>query len=140
MLFGSAHASLAAASDLQRVIEKIRRRFPDVTIQVCADSGLAVPEMYTTLERIENVFYSIGYQMNSRVQRESDELLRQTVAAYEQTGERQKDFLLLDYQAKRWRYSRSVVVKCEVNSQGTQRRVVVTNRPRGRAWKKKVTC
>jgi len=129
LLFGSAHASLGAASDLQRVIEKIRRRFPNVTIHVRADSGFAVPEMYFTLEAIANVSYSIGYQMNSRVKRESEELLRQKAAAYEQTGETQKDYLLLDYQAKRWPYSRSVVVKCEVNSQGTNRRAVVTNRP-----------
>lgn len=129
LLFGSAHASLGAADDLQRVIEKIRRRFPHVIIHVRADSGFAVPEMYDTLERLQGVLYSIGYQMNSRVKRESDELLEQSVAAFEATGQAQRNFLLLDYQAKSWPHSRSIVVKCEVQSAGTNRRAVVTNRP-----------
>ena len=129
LLFGSAHASLAAAEDLKRVIDKIRQRFPNVVIHVRADSGFAVPELYDTLEQLCGVCYSIGYQMNSRVKRESDELLRQTVAAHEQTGQVQREFTLLDYQAKTWPFSRSVVVKCEVNHQGTNRRAVVSNRP-----------
>jgi len=129
LLFGSAHASLGAADDLQRVIEKLRQRFPHVTIHVRADSGFAVPEMYATLERLQGVLYSIGYPMNSRVKRESDELLGQSVATFESTGEAQRNFMLLDYQAKSWPHSRSIVVKCEVQSAGTNRRAVVTNRP-----------
>lgn len=129
LLFGSAHASLGAADDLQRVIEKLRQRFPHVTIHVRADSGFAVPEMYATLERLQGVLYSIGYPMNSRVKRESDELLGQSVSAFESTGEAQRNFMLLDYQAKSWPHSRSIVVKCEVQSAGTNRRAVVTNRP-----------
>ncbi|TWT76174.1 hypothetical protein CA13_41460 [Planctomycetes bacterium CA13] len=129
LLFGSAHASLGAADDLQRVIEKIRKRFPRVMIHVRADSGFAVPHMYETLERCDKVLYSIGYQMNSRVKRESDELLQQSVAAFQATGEGQRNFLLIDYQARTWSQSRSIVIKCEVNSQGTNRRAVVTNRP-----------
>lgn len=129
LLFGSAHASVGAAEQLARVIQKIRERFPHVTIHVRADSGFAVPEMYDTLERIEDVFYSIGYQMNARVKRESDRLLQDAVAAFETTGQSQREFLWLDYRAKTWPRSRSVVVKCEVQSAGTNRRAVVTNRP-----------
>ncbi len=129
LLFGSAHAGLAAADDLRRVIEKIRKRFPDVTIHVRADSGFAVPEMYHMLEAIPGVSYSIGYQMNPRVKRESEELLQQSIARFEQTGQIQREFMLLDYQARTWPCSRSLVVKCEVNAQGTNRRAVVTNRP-----------
>jgi hypothetical protein len=128
LLFGSAHASLGAADDLQQVILKIRERFPDVQIHVRADSGFAVPEMYTALEQ-PGVFYSIGYQMNARVKAESDGLLQEKIAAFEETGIPQRDFVLLDYQAGSWPISRSVVVKCEVQSQGTNRRAVVTNRP-----------
>lgn len=129
LLFGSAHASLGAADDLRRVIEKLRGRFSHVTIHVRADSGFAVPQMYDTLEQLDGVVYSIGYQMNSRVKRESDELLKQSVAAFESTSQAQRNFMRLDYQAKSWQRSRSIVVKCEVQSAGTNRRAVVTNRP-----------
>jgi len=129
LLFGSAHASLGAADELARVIRKLRRRFPDIPIHVRADSGFAVPEVYETLERQTNVFYSIGYQMNAVVKRESDDLLQDAMAAFESTGDSQRRFLRLDYQAQSWPCSRSVVVKCEVHPVGTNRRAVVTNRP-----------
>ncbi|TWT82552.1 hypothetical protein CA13_40150 [Planctomycetes bacterium CA13] len=101
LLFGSAHASLGAADDLRREIEKIRACFPDISIHVQADSGFAVPERYATLERIAGVVYSIGYQMNSRVKCESDELLQQSVAAFEATGEAQRSFPYLIIKPKR---------------------------------------
>ena len=129
LLFGSAHASLGAADDLARVIEKIRRRFAHVTIHVRADSGFAMPEMYQRLERLDEVFYSIGYSMNARVKRHSDSLLQEKMEAFDSTGESQRDFLVLDYRAQSWLHSRSIVVKCEVQAAGTNRRAVVTNRP-----------
>ena len=48
-----------------------------MTVHVRADSGFAVPEMDDTLEQIDNLFYSIGYQMNSRVKDENKMLLKQ---------------------------------------------------------------
>lgn len=129
LLFGSAHVSLGAAEDLQRVIKALRCRFPDVKIHVRADSGFATPRIYAMLEDIPQVVYSIGYSMNSKVQRLSNDLLEQTVADYEKTGQPQRTFMLMDYQAGSWSESRTVVVKCEVNAQGTNRRAVVTNRP-----------
>ena len=77
-------------------------------------------EMYNTLESLEGVVYSIGYQMNPRVKRESDEVLQQSVTAFESTGEPQRNFELLDYRAATWPCSRSVVVKCEVQAAGTK--------------------
>jgi len=101
------------------VIESVRKRFPHVSIHVRADSGFAIPEMHETLEQLDGVLYSIGYQMNSRVKRESDKLLAESVAAFESSGQTQRNFMLLDCQAKSWPRSRSIVVKCEVQSAGS---------------------
>lgn len=124
---GTAHAALGADEDLEFVITKIRQRWPDVDIEVRADSGFGVPAMYETCERL-NVWYTFGIGMNPRLKRESEALLEEAAAAYEQTQEKQRLFTVLSYQAKGWSRARHVVVKAECHAAGTNRRAVVTNR------------
>src|SRR5207253_9558449 len=59
----------------------------------------------------------------------SDALLAEAVERYEQTGQPQRLFTAFWYQAQSWAAPRWVVVKAEAHAQGTNRRVVVTNRP-----------
>ena len=91
------------------------------------DSGFAVPSLYELLESLQ-VEYSIGLAMNSRLKTMTDELLESAVQQYAQTQRNQRLFTLFDYQAGSWSRSRIVVVKCEANAQGTNRRAIVTNR------------
>ena len=72
---GTAHASLGADEDLEIIITKLRERWPDVDIEVRADSGFGVPVMYAVCERL-NVWYTFGYSMNCRLQAESEALLK----------------------------------------------------------------
>lgn len=129
LLFGTAPASLGAAADLVRVIQKLRQRFPDVLIHVRADSGFAVQEFYDELEKLSCVHYTVGYQMNPRTKKASESLLKAAVAAYSLDKKPVREFMSMDYKADRWKKVRKVVIKCEVNGQGTNRRAVVTNRP-----------
>lgn len=131
LLHGTAHASLGAAADLERVITRLRQEWPDVRIHVRADSGFAVPAFYLACERMRTD-YTVGLAMNAVLQRESEELLAAAVAAWEQTGQPQRLFTTFDYQAGSWPEPRSVVVKCEAHAPGTNRRAVVTNRPGAR--------
>ena len=77
--------------------------------------------------------YSIGIGMNPVLKRNSEELLQNAVEKHEQSGQPQRLFTGFDYQAGTWQQPRWVVVKCEANAQGTNRRAVVTNRPGARA-------
>jgi hypothetical protein len=130
LLYGTAPASLGAAEDLQRVCEKIRQRFPDVRIHVRADSGFACSEIYETLERLPGVTYSIGIGINPLTKKLSEKTLQTAVEAYDQSGQPQRAFVLAEgYRARRWNKSRTLVIKCEATDQGTNRRVVVSNRP-----------
>jgi len=124
---GTAHAALGADEDLEFVITKLRRRWPDVDVEVRADSGFGVPAMYEACERL-NVWYTFGIGMNPRLKRESDALLAEAVERYEQTAEKARLFTAFSYQAKGWSRARDVVVKAECHSAGTNRRAVVTNR------------
>jgi hypothetical protein len=125
---GTAHAALGADEDLEFVITKVRQRWPAVDIEVRADSGFGVPKMYEVCERL-NVWYTFGYGMNVRLKRASEDLLETVVAEYARTGEKQRLFTVLPYQADSWDHERTVVIKAECHAQGTNRRAVVTNRP-----------
>jgi len=48
---------------------------------------------------------------------------------YKKTGQPQRAFMLVDYQARSWSEPQPVVIKVEANPEGTNRRAVVTNRP-----------
>ena len=127
LLFGTAHAALGADDDLEYLVGRLREAFPGVRIVLRADSGLGVPTMYTICEKLD-VDYTIGIGMNSTLKRWSDPLLEHCVEQFEATGQPQRTFCAFWYRAASWPAQRWVVVKCEANGQGTNRRAVVTNR------------
>jgi hypothetical protein len=131
LLYGTADPALGLVPDLERVVARLREKFPGVLIRLRADSGFARPAVYQACERLD-VEYSIGLGMNPVLKRNSDELLQIAVQTYEATGEPQRLFTGFDYQAASWPSSRWVVVKCEAHAPGTNRRAVVTNRPGAR--------
>ncbi len=128
---GTAAATLGVDSDLEFLTERIRRRWPNVHIRVRADAGFGAPLMYEVCERL-GLTYTLGLAGNVALHRESESLLTQAVTQFEQTHQSQRLFRGFWYQAGSWDHPRYVVVKCEANSCGTNRRYVVTNR-RG-AW------
>lgn len=125
---GTSHPALGADDDLRFVVSRIRERWPDVEIIVRGDSGFGVPWMYDVCEDLR-LTYSFGLAMNPRLQRESAELLAQAVQQYEASGQKQRLFMTLPYQAGTWPVERQVIIKCEAHAQGTNRRAIVSNRP-----------
>lgn len=128
LLYGSAHPALGAAQDLEYVVRRLREAWPGVRIYVRGDSGFGVPKVYDACEQLDT-YYTIGIGMNSRLKKLSDSLLNEAVSRFEESGQPQRLFCAFWYQADSWPAQRWVVVKCEANSQGTNRRAVVTNRP-----------
>jgi hypothetical protein len=131
LLFGTAHPALGADDDIEYLVGRLRQVWPDVELHFRADSGFSVPSMYDVCERLE-LSYTFGLRLNAVLMRHSETLLEQAVAQYEQTGQKQRLFEGFWYQAGSWSQPRWVIVKCEAHAQGTNRRVVVTNRPGGR--------
>ena len=118
LLYGTADPALGVGIDLERIVEALRERFPDVVIHVRADSGYAKPWFYRVCERL-GVLYSIGVGMNNVLKRNSEELLKTAVEACEKTGQPQRLFTGFDYQAGTWEQPRWIVVKCEANGKST---------------------
>lgn len=125
--FGTCAASLGADDDLRYLTRRIRERFPNVDIVLRGDCGFGVPMMYEVCEELK-IIHTFGLSMNARLKAASDELLKQAETQFKATGEKQRLFLPLLYQAASWDAPRQVVIKCEVHSQGTNRRAVSTNR------------
>jgi hypothetical protein len=128
LLHGIAHAALGADDDVEYLVGRLRKAFPRVRIVLRADSGLGVPRMYETCERLE-IEFTIGIGMNATLKTWSDSLLAACVEEFERTGEAQRKFCAFWYKAGSWPAQRWVIVKCEANAQGTNRRAVVSNRP-----------
>jgi hypothetical protein len=128
LLYGSAHPSLGAGDDLRYVVGRLREAWPGVRIHLRGDSGFGVPVMYEVCERLE-LDYTLGIGMNARLKRMSENTLKTAVNRFEATGQPQRLFCGFWYRAKSWPVLRWVVVKCEANTHGTNRRAIVTNRP-----------
>jgi Transposase DDE domain group 1 len=125
---GTCDAFLGVADDLRYLTARLRSAWPDVHVHVRADSGLGVPLVYDACREL-GLSYTLGIGVNARLRAMSDDLMKQTLADYEETGRPRRAFLSVDYQARSWAGPQPVVIKVEANPEGTNRRAVVTNRP-----------
>jgi hypothetical protein len=137
---GNVHAALGADDDLAYLVTRLRQVWPDVALHFRGDCAFGVPAMYDVCERLR-VSYTFGFSANAVLQRETEGLLTEAVAAYERERQaaRQEEpprspvpsrlFTGFWYQAGIWPQARWVVAKAEANDRGTNRRFVVTNRP-----------
>jgi Transposase DDE domain group 1 len=125
---GTAHAALGADDDLEYLVTRLRRVWPDVRLCVRGDAGYGVPAMYAVCERLD-VEYLFGIAANKKLQKASDSLLAEAVRKFDETKTPQRLFAAFWYQAGTWERARWVIVKAEANPQGTNRRFIVTNRP-----------
>lgn len=131
LLYGSAAVKLGAADDLTRMIEGLRKRFPDVAIALRADSGFAGGDMYDVGDAFKNVTFTIGMGINSKTKKLSEMLLQEAIAAQKSSGEDQLRYMsVMDYKSPMWKgKSRNLVIKCEATAHSISRRVVVSSEP-----------
>jgi Transposase DDE domain group 1 len=61
---GTVHASCGAVETLQILVTQLRKAWPDVSILVRGDTGLAVPAVYEYCER-EGLLYALGFGSNT---------------------------------------------------------------------------
>jgi hypothetical protein len=130
---GTAHAALGADADLEYLVNRLRQVWPDVHIHARGDAGCGVPWMYQVCERLD-VEYTFGVSANKVLQRETEELLADAVRRFEETGQAQRLFRGLWYQAGTWDRPRWLIAKAEAHAVGTNRRFVVSNRPGARVF------
>jgi hypothetical protein len=124
---GTVHASRGVVAVLKRVVRALRARWPDVHIELRADSGFAVPALYAWCEA-EGIAYTIGLPTNARLEAVAARLLAEAKQQHEQTGEKVRLAGETAYAADSWPHARRVVYKAEVLAKGPNTRFVVTTR------------
>ncbi len=124
---GNVHASRGVVHVLRVIVRAMRARWPDVTIEIRADGGCAVPALYTFCEQ-ERIDDTIGLITNTRLEAIAAPLLAQAQEQQTQTGDKTRLCAETRYQAGSWERERRVVYKAEALDKGPHTRFVVTTR------------
>ncbi|MDQ2742324.1 MAG: IS1380 family transposase [Chloroflexota bacterium] len=124
---GTCHASRGILGILRRVVTAIRGRWPNVPIELRADSGFGVPRLYQFCER-EHLAYTIAIGRNDRLAALAADRLAEAKEQYRTTGEKARLFGEISYAAGSWETERRVIYKAEWLRKGANTRFVVTTR------------
>lgn len=124
---GNVHASRGVVQVLRVIVRAMRARWPEVTIEIRADGGCAVPALYTFCDQ-ERIDYTIGLITNTRLEVIAAPLLAQAQQQQAQTGDKTRLCAEASYQAGSWTHARRVVYKAEALDKGPNTRFVVTTR------------
>ena len=113
--------------EVERIVKRIRCRWPKTRIMVRGDSGFCRDYLMTWCEANE-VKFILGVAKNARLKRALDAAMSEAKTRCEETGEPARVFVDLRYQTeKSWSSERRVVGKAEHLPQGENPRFVVTN-------------
>jgi hypothetical protein len=124
---GNSHAGRRAMAILRRVVARLREAFPECHLELRADSGLALPEVYEGCEAL-GLDYTISLPQNKRLKAQAAPWLEEARTIYQEGAETVRRYGEMQYAAQSWSHPRRVIVKAEVMSQGENPRFVVTNR------------
>jgi hypothetical protein len=127
---GTVHAGCGAVDVLKIIVDQLRQAWPNLTILVRGDNGLAGPGMYEYCET-EGLLYAFGYAINNVLRERTDPLLADLEEYYHWYRHREPEVqrfeVIEDYQAGTWSQPRRIVAKIEINRFGSNRRFVVSN-------------
>jgi len=125
---GNVHGSRFVVLVLRRLLRKLRAAWPDVPVEVRADSGFAVPRLFAWCEA-NAVDYTIGLIPNPVLEARAAPLLAEArTQSTEQGGAKVRLADETRYQAGSWPVARRVVFKAEILEKGPNTRFVVTTR------------
>jgi hypothetical protein len=125
---GRCHESRCVVLVLRRLLKRLRAAWPQVTIELRADSGFAVPRLYAWCED-NGLTYTIGMIPNRRLAVMAAPLLSQALAQSKaHAGSKVRLAGETAYQARTWIHPRRVVYKAEALRKGPNTRFVVTTR------------
>ena len=122
-------ASAGSREEVERLVQRIRQRWPKVRIILRADSGFCREELMDWCEQ-NRVDYVFGLARNARLQRKIASQLQEAKQQHERTGKAARVFAEFWYcTRKSWSRSRRVVAKAEYLEKGANPRFLVTSLP-----------
>jgi len=123
---GTVHAAHRVLQLLRPIVRSLKTAFPHTRIIVRADAGFAVPRLYEFCER-QGVSYLIGISSNTAFKARTEWELQKVCQRFQSKGEPCRYVAGFWHRAGTWSRKRRIIYKVEVNSEGTNRRFVVTN-------------
>lgn len=123
-------AALHTRAILRLLVDRLRRKWPNVRIIFRADSGFC---RWKTLRWCDKngVHYVVGLAKNKVLARLATPFVDEAEQRFNDTGRKQRRFHEVHYAAKTWDRERRIIVKAEHLEKGANTRFVVTNLPNG---------
>lgn len=122
-----------ALEEVQRIVGRIRQKWPAVKIIVRGDSGFCRDLLMNWAENQPRVDYVFGLAKNNRLKAELEGAMAEAKAEHDATGESARRFVDFRYQTlDSWSRERRVIGKAECMEKGENPRFVVTSLSRER--------
>jgi Transposase DDE domain group 1 len=120
-------ASAGAVEEVARIVEQLRRVWPQVRIIVRADSGFCRDKLMSWCEQ-HKVDYVLGLAKNTRLRRKLGKAMRQARQQHRASGQGARVFTEFTYRTRKsWSRRRRVIGKAEYLAKGENPRFVVTS-------------
>lgn len=110
---GNARPQLAVLGVLRRLVERLHRAFPKARVLVRLDAGFAFPELFDFLDRRPRLDYVVAYARNAVLDRATRHDRRRARRAARRSGQSERVYGQVFYQARTWPRARRVVFKAE---------------------------
>ena len=116
---------------LERLLRRIKRRFPACQIVVRGDAGFGIGRLLKRLERLAaelgGIAYLLGLAQNQVLLRLAQPALAAAAQSFAQRHVKVREFSTVGYGAQSWERPRRVIVKAEHTDKGANPRLVVSN-------------
>ena len=135
---GNAVASVGAIGILWRILQKLRRAFPQARLRVRLDGGFADPLLLTFLDAM-GVEYVVAMAKNAVLNRLAEPTMQQARKLSEESGQTEHLYGEGRYAAESWLAERRVIFKAEVvRAEGKEPkdnpRFLITNLQQSPRW------
>lgn len=128
---GNTHAARGAGGVLERVIRRIKARFPTAQIVVRGDAGFGICRLLEQLDRLDaelgGIAYLFGIAKNPALLRLAAPALQAAADTFHARHGKVREFTTTRYAAHTWSKPRRVLIKAEHTAKGANPRFVVTN-------------
>ena len=120
-------AAAGSVDELERIVHRIRRRWPQAWLIVRGDSGFCRDDLMDWCEQ-NGVDYVLGLARNARLVKRIGKAMRKSRCRHAATGKASRRFRAFRYRTRKsWSRSRRVVAKAEWLAKGDNPRFVVTS-------------
>ena len=126
---GNTHSSRWFVKILERIVDRVQSRFPQIEIIIRADCGFSVPDFYKLVEK-KQLKFCVGIAANERLKRFTAKAEKIVRAQYLEKGLKHQHFIGgFTYQANTWPQPEICYAKVESTAKGMNIRYFMSNLP-----------